>query len=55
MSPFRMMTALPTGEIHGDSVGTRQQLMASVHARHQGLLGHCGSHIDMAAISDCLS
>ena len=37
LSPLCVVTAIQTREVHGNSVGTRQQLMASVEARHQGL------------------
>ena len=54
LSPLCVVTAIQTREIHGNSVGTRQQLMASVEARHQSLLTHCGSHFHEASISGCL-
>ena len=49
MSPFCVVTALQTSEIHGNSVGTRQQLMASVEGRQVGVT------FNMASISGCLS
>ena len=54
MSPLCVVPAVQTSEIHGNSVGTRQQLMASVKTRHERLLRHCGSHTHVASISDCL-
>ena len=35
MSQLCVVPAIQTGEIHRDSVGTRQQLVASVKTRHQ--------------------
>ena len=54
MSPLCVVPAIQTSEVHRDSVGTRQQLMASVKTRHQRLLRHCGSHTHVASISGCL-
>ena len=51
MSPLCVVPAIQTSEIHGNSVGTRQQLMASVKTRHQRLLWYCGSHIHVASPS----
>ena len=45
MSPLCVVSAIQTSEIHGNSVGTKQQLMASVKTRHQRLLWNCGSHM----------
>ena len=54
MSPLCVMTAIQTGEVHGNSVGTRQQMMASVEARQQVLFRNCGSHVHVASILYCL-